>query len=171
MRPPCTSGLPAPGAPAQSHHAPLPLVDLHLRIRRRAVRPCRPRFAAQPLRPGGGRGHQDFDLPRLRLPDDAGSGRKHAVYETTYVARVFPFFFYNEQGRLWIEISDDMLRQLERGEAIEFKGRGVRDDGVERRVEGKATPADALGGRLKVRVFYSKRIELIFNTTYRFAER
>ena len=96
--------------------------------------------------------------------------RTNGVFASDYVAKVFPFFFYNEAGRLSIEFSDEMLRKLERGEAIEFTGRGVRDDGAERRVEGKATPLDAGSGRLKVRVFYSKRIELIFNTTYRFPD-
>ena len=91
-------------------------------------------------------------------------------YEAAYAAKVFPFFFYNESGQLRVEISDAALRQLERGEAIEFKGRAVRDDGAERRVEGKATPADVASGKIKVRVFYSKRIELIFNTTYRFPD-
>ncbi len=94
--------------------------------------------------------------------------RAKGVYETSYVAKVFPVFFYNEKGRLSIEMSDEQLRKLERGEAVEFKGRAVRDDGAERRVEGKATPADATNGKIKVRVFYSKRVELIFNTTYQF---
>jgi hypothetical protein len=94
--------------------------------------------------------------------------RKSGVYAAAYAAKVFPYFFYNEKGRLFIEVSDGMLRGLERGEAVEFKGRAVRDDGVERRVEGKATPAGVTGGKLKVRVFVSKRIELIFNTSYRF---
>ena len=96
--------------------------------------------------------------------------RKNGVYETSYTAKVFPYFFYSEAGKLFIEFSDEQLRQLARGEVVEFKGRGVRTDGVERRVEGKATPADARGGKLKVRVFVSKRTELIFNTTYRFPE-
>jgi hypothetical protein len=94
--------------------------------------------------------------------------RKGGVYESAYTAKVFPFFFQNESGTLQVEMSDDQLRQLERGEPVEFKGRGVRTDGVERRIEGKATPADATSGKLKVRVFISKRTELIFNTTYRF---
>ena len=97
--------------------------------------------------------------------------RANGIYETTYVAKVFPAFFYNEKGRLSIELSEPALRQLERGEVVEFKGRAVRDDGAERRVEGKATPLDATSGKIKVRVFYSKRIELIFNTTYRFPEK
>ena len=94
--------------------------------------------------------------------------RVNGTYEAAYTAKVVPFFFYNESGKLAIEISDEALRKLEAGEPIEFKGRGVRADGAERRVEGKATPLDATSGKLKVRVFYSKRIELIFNTTYRF---
>lgn len=94
--------------------------------------------------------------------------RADGAYASTYVAKVFPVFFYNEKGRLRIELTDDALRQLERGEPVEFKGRAVRDDGAERPVEGKATPADATSGKIKVRVFYSKRVELIFNTTYRF---
>lgn len=94
--------------------------------------------------------------------------RAHGVYASTYVAKVFPVFFYNEKGRLSIELSDESLRKLARGEPVEFKGRAVRDDGAERPVEGKATPTDGTSGKIKVRVFYSKRVELIFNTTYRF---
>lgn len=97
-------------------------------------------------------------------------GRKNGIYQAPYSAKVFPFFFSNEKGTLYVEVSDEMLQRLARGETIEFTGRGVRDDGVERRVEGKATPTDAASGRLKVRVFVSQRIELIFNTSYRFPQ-
>ena len=93
--------------------------------------------------------------------------RTAGVYSAAYVAKVFPYFFYNENGSLRVEMSDESLRKLTGGEAIEFKGRAVRDDGAERRVEGRATPIDSASGKIKVRVFYSKRIELIFNTTYR----
>ena len=91
-------------------------------------------------------------------------------FEAAYVANVFPYFFYNENGRLRVDISAESLRALERGEPVEFKGRAVREDGAERRVEGKATPINRAAGKIKVRVFYSKRIELIFNTTYRFPD-
>lgn len=100
--------------------------------------------------------------------------RAAGVYETTYTAKVFPYIFYNEKGRLTVEMSDEMLRKLERGEPVEFKGEAVREDGAKRRVEGKATPADdtnGASGKIKVRVFYSKKVELIFNTTYRFLEK
>ena len=96
--------------------------------------------------------------------------RRDGGFESTYTAKVFPYFFYNEAGTLRVDLSDAQLEALARGETVEFTGRGVRSDGRERRVEGKATPTDATHGKLKVRVFVSKRVELIFNTTYRFVE-
>jgi hypothetical protein len=101
----------------------------------------------------------------MTMPDFVRAGES---YTSSYTAKVFPFFFYNEAGTMKVDIPDDDLRRLARGEPIDFKGVAVRDDGAERRVEGRATPADDRSGKIKVRVFYSKRIELIFNTTYRF---
>ena len=95
--------------------------------------------------------------------------RTDGVYSAGYHAKVFPYFFYNESGTLFVEISDEQLRQLAAGAPIEFSGHGVSDDGDRRHIEGRAVPADATHGRIKVRVFVSKRIQLIFNTTYRFA--
>lgn len=107
-------------------------------------------------------GSVSMTMPTLVRTDDA--------YATTYTAKVFPYFFSSETGHLSVVISDDSLRKLARGETIEFQGRARSEDGAERRVEGKATPADASSGKIKVRVFVSKRIELIFNTTYRFPD-
>lgn len=96
--------------------------------------------------------------------------RENGVYSAPYRAKVFPYFFYNENGTLSIEISDDTLRALERGEVIQFTGHAFNDDGEERHVEGRAIPdgPNSLSGSIKVRVFVSKKIQLIFNTTYRF---
>lgn len=96
--------------------------------------------------------------------------RENGVYHSTYEAKLVPYIFLNESGRLQIDMSDAQLRQLERGEAVDFTGRGVRTDGAERRVSGRATPIDKTSGRIKVRVFVSKRVELIFNSTYKFVE-
>ena len=96
--------------------------------------------------------------------------REKDQYVTSYRARVFPYFFYNESGRLAITVSDDALRQLAQGQPIEFQGEGVSDEGSHRHVEGRAVPTDAHSGKIKVRVFVSKKIQLIFNTTYRFLE-
>jgi hypothetical protein len=92
------------------------------------------------------------------------------VYSSTYTAKVFPFFFESEMGRISITITDDDLAKLAKGEVVEFKGEGRNEDGELRRVEGKATPADTESGKLKVRILVSPRIELIFNTTYRFGK-
>jgi hypothetical protein len=67
-----------------------------------------------------------------------------------------------------IAASDDDLRRLALGETVQFKGQAESSDGATRHVEGRAVPQDATRGKLKVRVFVSKRIQLIFNTTYHF---
>ncbi len=96
--------------------------------------------------------------------------REGEAYSATYAAKVFPFAFYNEKGSLRIDVDAEQLQQLARGVPIEFTGRAVNDDGAERKITGKATPKDATSGAIKVRVAVSKRVELIFNTTYRFHE-
>ena len=96
---------------------------------------------------------------------------RHGIaYSSTYSAKVFPYFFESEKGELSIDITDEDLKRLERGEVVEFKGRGKNTDGEERRIEGRAIPTDARTGKIKVRVFVSKKIQLIFNTTYRFPD-
>jgi hypothetical protein len=95
--------------------------------------------------------------------------REGDTYASAYTAKVFPYFFYNEAGRLAIDFSAAQLARLAAGETVEFTGRALRSDGAVHRLEGRAAPADAFSGKLKVRVFVSARIELIFNTKYRFA--
>ncbi|HWZ94145.1 MAG TPA: hypothetical protein VNW30_03040 [Opitutaceae bacterium] len=94
--------------------------------------------------------------------------RTPAGYVSAYDASVFPFFFMGEHGQMTIEASDDDLRRLALGETVQFKGQAESSDGATRHVEGRAVPQDATRGKLKVRVFVSKRIQLIFNTTYHF---
>ena len=95
--------------------------------------------------------------------------RQAGVYSTDYSAKVFPFFFYNEHGHLSIEFSDENLRQLRRGETVYFQGHASNSAGAPRRIEGRAIPdgANTGHGKIKVRVGVG-RIELIFNTVYRF---
>jgi hypothetical protein len=96
--------------------------------------------------------------------------RQAGVYSTDYLAKVFPFFFYNEHGQLSIEFSDENLRQLRRGEMVYFKGHASNSAGAPRRIEGRAIPdgANSSHGKIKVRVGVG-RIELIFNTVYQFS--
>ncbi len=92
--------------------------------------------------------------------------RRDSVYSSTYFARVFPYFFYNESGRISIVIPDRDLKTIEEGGAIDFKGSALSDAGEKRRVEGRATPTGPSGGRIRVRVFVTRRIALTYETTY-----
>jgi hypothetical protein len=98
----------------------------------------------------------------------AGLVRNEATYSGTYTAKVFPFFFASEKGDLSISISDEQLLALARGEAVDFTGNAQNEAGEPRRVTGRATPSGENSGDLKVRIFVSRRIELVFDTTYRF---
>jgi hypothetical protein len=95
--------------------------------------------------------------------------RRAGVYSADYSAKVFPFFFYNERGHISIGFSDENLRQLLRGETVYFTGHANNLAGTERRIEGRAIPdgTNAGHGKIKVRVWIGK-IQLIFNTVYRF---
>ena len=92
--------------------------------------------------------------------------RKGVVYSSTYTAKVFPYFFYNEKGRIWIVVTDDDLRRASRGEAVDFKGHAMSDSGEERRVDGHAVPSGPLKGKIRVRVFVTRRIALNYDTVY-----
>ena len=92
--------------------------------------------------------------------------RRDAVFSSTYSARVFPYFFWSESGRLWIEVPREKLRRVARGEAVDFTGHGVNESGDDRRVEGRAIPTGPSSGRILVRVYVTRRIHLSFDTTY-----
>jgi len=92
--------------------------------------------------------------------------RRDGVFSSTYTARVFPYFFWSESGRIWIVVPGDKLLRAAKGEPVDFTGRGVSSSGDERRVEGRATPTGPSGGRIRVRVFVTRRIYLNFDTTY-----
>jgi hypothetical protein len=87
-------------------------------------------------------------------------------YSSSYAARVFPYFFLGERGRIWITVPDEALARVNRGEPVDFTGRAVNDSGDERKVDGTATPTGPREGRIRVRIFISKRIILTYNTTY-----
>ncbi|MGH7995209.1 MAG: hypothetical protein ACREFX_02540 [Opitutaceae bacterium] len=88
-------------------------------------------------------------------------------YLARYRADVFPFFFYDERGRLIVDVSDAQLRALAVGRPIDFTGRAIRSDGAVRRIDGRVTPAGPDRGAIKVRIHVGRRITLVFNTTYR----
>jgi hypothetical protein len=96
--------------------------------------------------------------------------REDGRYRADYRAKVFPYFFYSEDGRLWIDFSDEQLARLQRGERVEFTGTAKNKDDEERRITGHVT-ADtpgAMAGTIKVRIWVTPKIELIFNSRYTF---
>jgi hypothetical protein len=92
--------------------------------------------------------------------------RKGSVYSSTYSAKVFPYFLFNEKGRIWMTVSDDDLRRASKGQEILLSGYATSDSGDERRVAGKATPTGPTSGKIRVRVFVTRRISLVYDTTY-----
>jgi len=92
--------------------------------------------------------------------------RQNGVYTAEYKARVFPFFFMNEHGSFRLAISDDDLARITRGETVEFQGHAQNNGQEERKIAGRATPENAKHGKIKVRIFVTEKIQLIFNTTY-----
>jgi hypothetical protein len=92
--------------------------------------------------------------------------RQGASYASTYTASVFPYFFFTEAGTFQIEVSDADLFRLASGQSIDFTGLAVRADGVVRPLACHADPHSLADGRVKVRVYVSKRLILVFNTTY-----
>ena len=51
-----------------------------------------------------------------------------------------------------------------------WKGHAENSDHEPRRIEGRAAPADAQHGKIKVRVFVTPQLELIFNAPYHFGD-
>lgn len=97
-----------------------------------------------------------------------GFVRAGEEFRSTYEAKVFPWFFWGEHGTISIRVPAADLEKLARGERIEFTGDALNHKGKPRRVTGNAEPADAAGGRIKVRIHVDD-VALVFHGTYRFA--
>jgi len=93
--------------------------------------------------------------------------RHGTALSTTYEAKVTPWFFWGETGRITITLGEADFLALARGQTVEFKGDATNHKNKPRTVTGRAQPADATSGKIKVRVM-ADGVELIFNGTYRF---
>ncbi|HKB90981.1 MAG TPA: hypothetical protein VKC60_10740 [Opitutaceae bacterium] len=92
------------------------------------------------------------------------------TYDSTYQVKVIPFLFYNETGRVSINLPPETLTKILEGSPCEFTGHAINDANKERIITGKAypNPQDHLTGKIKVRIRVSRNVELIFNTIYHF---
>jgi hypothetical protein len=86
-------------------------------------------------------------------------------FAATYEAKVWPWFFWGETGRLSIQFPESDLARLAAGETVEFTGEASNEKHKPRTISGRAQPGDAKSGKIKVRIG-ADGIELIFNGTY-----
>ncbi len=93
--------------------------------------------------------------------------REGSTLTATYDAKVFPWFFWGEKGRITIALADAELANLAKGERAAFTGDATNHKNKPRTVTGYAQPADPTSGKIKVRIMVDG-VELIFNGTYRF---
>ena len=87
-------------------------------------------------------------------------------YTATYDARVWPWAFWNETGRITIKLPVADIERLKRGERIEFTGEAANHKNKPRHVTGRADRTGEGTGKIKVRIGVDDT-ELIFNGTYR----
>lgn len=96
--------------------------------------------------------------------------RKDGVFSGDYKAKVFPYWFMGEHGTFHMKVSDEDLTRVVKGETVEFTGDAESSNKETRKITGRASPIDAKHGKFKVRIFVTEKIQLVFNSTYQFAE-
>jgi hypothetical protein len=89
-------------------------------------------------------------------------------YAGDYQLKVRPYFFKSEKGTLLLAASDDSIRKLRAGTAIDFTGKAVtRKDGKIHVVLGKATPSSGDRGSVTFSII-TENGKMIFNASYHF---
>jgi hypothetical protein len=97
--------------------------------------------------------------------------REVAKYVGSYDIKVRPYFFKSEKGTLSFNVSDESMRTLTKGTAVDFAGRAVTSGtGKSRAVKVKVTPAGAglANGDLTISIA-TENGELVFITAYAFS--
>jgi len=88
-------------------------------------------------------------------------------FSSTYEAKVWPWFFWSESGRITITLPFADLEKLARGERVEFTGEAFSHKSKPRLITGRVERTDGAAGKIKVRIGVDDTA-LIFNSTYRF---
>src|SRR5262245_44577653 len=73
-------------------------------------------------------------------------------FDATYEAKVRPWFFWSETGKITIKLPATDLARLALGQTVEFTGEASNHKGKPRTVSGRAQPANATSGKIKVRI-------------------
>ena len=89
-------------------------------------------------------------------------------YVGDYQLKVKPYFFKSEKGTLLLAASDDSVRKLQAGTAIDFTGKAVtRKTGKTHVVLGKATPSSGDRGSVTFSIL-TENGKMVFNSFYHF---
>jgi hypothetical protein len=95
--------------------------------------------------------------------------RRGGNYIGDYQLKVRPYFFKSETGSLILGASEDFVRKLQSGRAIDFTGKALtREDGTTHVVLGRATPLSADRGTVTFSIVTEKNAKIIFKTSYHF---
>ena len=95
--------------------------------------------------------------------------RRGGNYIGDYQLKVRPYFFKSETGTLVLGASEDFVRRLQSGRAIDFTGKAVtREDGTTHVVLGRATPVSGDRGTVTFSIVTEKDAKIIFKTSYHF---
>jgi hypothetical protein len=97
--------------------------------------------------------------------------RTNGVYTGDYEYTVFPWFQFNEQGKLAILVSDESLAQANDGKVVTVTGTAtaIGKGGARRPIVIIATPVDKDHGTLNLSFMAGSR-KMIFTPAYHFAE-
>ena len=89
-------------------------------------------------------------------------------YVGTYQLKVRPYYFKSEKGTLLLAASDDSVRKLQAGTAINFTGKAVASkEGKTHVVLGKAIPSSGDRGSVTFSIITDNG-KMVFNTSYHF---
>ena len=95
--------------------------------------------------------------------------RRGGNYIGDYQLKVRPYFFKSETGTLILGASDDFVRRLQSGRAIDFTGKALtREDGTTHVVLGRATPLSGDRGTVTFSIVTERNSKIIFKTSYHF---
>ena len=94
--------------------------------------------------------------------------RKAGSYVGDYQLKVTPYFFKSEKGKLSIHVTDEMLRKLINGDAVNVTGKATTSGTAETRpITVRAIPLSSDRGSVTVAVL-TENGKLVFNSSYRF---
>jgi hypothetical protein len=89
-------------------------------------------------------------------------------YVGDYQLKVRPYFFKSEKGSLLLAASDDAVRKLRAGTAINFTGKAVtHSDGRTHIVLGRVTPSSSDRGSVTFSIITDDG-KMVFKTSYHF---